>query len=140
MKQTDFLTMLRHALHRLGLGLSLPFRTPINLNRAGIIPRVGIIPRETIVNVLRATAPESYLSRILSKILGGRLSFNFIRSFLSLSIFLFKNAGLVVGYLILMEMFKMLTHPPTFTQKFTEYMTSGRNPSMNPLITQSLSN
>jgi hypothetical protein len=129
--------MFRHVLHRVGLGLSLPFRTPITLNRVGIIPRLG---RGTVVNVLRAISPENFLSRILGRVLGGRLSFNFISSFLSLSIFLFKNAGLVVGFFILTEMLKLLKHPPTFSQRFTEYMRSERNPSMNPLILQSLSN
>jgi hypothetical protein len=129
--------MFKHVLHRVGLGLSLPFRTPIILNRGGIIPRLG---RGTVVNVLRATRPENYLSRILGRVLGGRLSFNFISSFLSLSIFLFKNAGLVVGFFILTEMLKLLTHPPTFSQRFIDFLRSERNPTMNPLILQSLYN
>jgi len=81
--------MLRNIIHKVGL----PLRTLASN------PRV-VINRGSVVRVLRATSPESLLSRLVVRVLGGRLSYNFVSSFLNLSIFLLRNAGFAVGFFI----------------------------------------
>ena len=135
--------MLRHVLHRVGLGLSTPIRIgtgPLsNVGRLGI----GRLGRGTVVNVLRATSPESFLSRLIVRLLGGRLSFNFVSSFVSLSIYLLRNAGFIVGYLLISEIITLLSNPitgNTFFTRLLNFLRSEQNPTMDPLLTQSISN
>jgi hypothetical protein len=124
--------MLKHIINRVGLSTAL---------RNIIYPTSLGITRGGIVKILRSTAPESFFSRLIVRVVGRKLSFNFVSSFLGISIFLLRNAGLVAGYLIITEMFTLLTNPNTFNMKFLEFLNSEeRNPSLNPLILQTLMN
>jgi hypothetical protein len=131
--------MLRHIIQRVGLQTHrIPFNLPF---RVGMNPSLATTGTSRIIRFLRATSPENFLSRFIVRILGNRLSFNLVNSFLGLSIFLLRHGGLVVGYLIISEIFSLLKNPSTFNLKFSEFLRSPeRNPSMNPLILQALTN
>jgi hypothetical protein len=94
-----------------------------------------------LIRLIRATALENYLSRLIVRMVGNKLSFRLVSGFLVTCIYLIKNLGVFTGFIIIGEVLKLMNEPNDIVKNIRSFLTNPeRNPTISPIAQEVLLN